>query len=49
MRFGKNNVICQKYINIYEFLGVWGGHTNSTVRFLIIIKKAEKVQEHDLH
>ena len=25
LRFGENNVLCSKYINIYEFWGVWGG------------------------
>ena len=25
MRFGENNVLCPKYIDIYEFQGVWGG------------------------
>ena len=41
MRFGK-------YIDIYEFGGVRGGRTYSTVHFLFIIQKLEKVQEHDL-
>ena len=27
MRFGENNVLGPKYIDIYEFWGVWGGHT----------------------
>ena len=49
MRFGKNNVLCPIYINIYEFWGVWGGCTWSTVHFLCILKKTEKVQEHDLY
>ena len=45
MRFVKNNVLCPKYINIYEFWRVrW-----STIHFLFIIKKNEKVQEHDLY
>ena len=44
MRFGVN-VLCSKYIDIYEFLRV-----RSTVHFLFIIKKKmEKVQEHDLY
>ena len=25
MRFGKNYVLCRKYIDIYEFSGIWGG------------------------
>ena len=37
MRFGEN-VLCQKYIEIYEFQGVWER-----------LKKTEKVQEHDLY
>ena len=31
MRFGENNVLCPKYIDIYKFGGVWGGCTWSTV------------------
>ena len=42
MRFGENNVLCPKYIDIYEFGGVQGGCTYSTVHFLFIIKKKEK-------
>ena len=45
MRFGENKVLCPKYIDIYEFWGVWGGRTYSIVHFFIIIfKKTEKVQ-----
>ena len=48
MRFGKNNVLCN--ISIYmNFRGVWWGCTWSTILFLFIIKKMEKVQEHDLN
>ena len=44
MRFGENNVSCLKYIDIYEFPVVRGGHAYSTVHFLFIIKKkTEKV------
>ena len=25
MRFGENNLLCPKYIDIYEFQGVWAG------------------------
>ena len=46
MRFGENNVLCPKYINIYEFRRV---RTCSTKHFLFIIKKMEKEQEHDLY
>ena len=45
MRFGENNVLCPKYIDIYEFRGVWelgGGRTYSTVHFLFIIQKHRK-------
>ena len=45
MRFGKNNVLCPKYINIYEFRG----GTWSTVHFWFIIQKTENVQEHNLY
>ena len=49
MRFGENNVLCSKYIDIYEFREVRGGRSYSTIHFLSIIKKkTEKVQEHDL-
>ena len=49
MIFGRNNVLCPKFIRIYEFRGVWGGRTYSTLHFLFIIQKTEKVQEHDLY
>ena len=49
VRFGENNVLCPKYIDIYEFWGVWEGCTYSTMHFLFIIQKTEKVQEHDLY
>ena len=43
MRFGENNVLCLKYIDIYEFWGVrGGGRTYSTVHFLFIIQKNGK-------
>ena len=49
MRFGENNVLYSKYIDIYEFKRVWGRHTGSTVHFLFIIKKNGKIQEQDLY
>ena len=49
MKFGKYNVLCPKYINIYEFRGVREGRTWSTIHFLFIIKKKQKVKEHDLY
>ena len=42
MIFGENNVFGPKYIDIYEFQGVWGGRTHSTIHFLFIIKKNGK-------
>ena len=42
MRFDENNVLCPKYIDKYEFGGVWGGCTYSTVHFLFIIQKNGK-------
>ena len=39
MRFGENNVICPKYIDIYVFRGGWGG---SPIHFLFIIQKNGK-------
>ena len=43
MRFGENNVLCPKYIDICEFEGVQGGGcTYSTVHFLFIIQNNGK-------
>ena len=42
MRFGKNNVLCPKYIDIYEFRGVPGGHRWSTIHFMFIIENNGK-------
>ena len=41
----KTNVSYPKYIDIYEFKGGWGGHKWSTIHFLFIIQKTEKVQD----
>ena len=50
MGFGENNVLCPKYIDIYEFpAGCTGGRTWSTVHFLLLFKKVKKVEEHDLY
>ena len=47
MIFGENNVLCPKYINIYEFWGGRGRRTWSTEHILFISqKKPEKVQEY---
>ena len=49
MRFGENNVLCPKYIDIYEFWGVRGDiHTPPNI-FCLLFKKTEKVLEHDLY
>ena len=45
MIFGKNNDLCPKYIDIYEFREV---RTYSTI-FCLLFKNTEKVQEHDLY
>ena len=39
MRFGENNVLCPKYIDIYEFWGVQGGMYIFHRTFLFIIQK----------
>ena len=52
MRFCETNVSRPKYINIYEFWGVRGVRIYSIVHFWFIIllfKKTEKIQEHDLY
>ena len=49
MRFGENNVLGLKCIDIYEFRWVRGGRTYSIVIFWAIIQKTEKLQEHDLY
>ena len=49
MRFGENNVLCPKYIDIYEFRGIRGETYMVHRTFLFIIqKKNEKVEEHDI-
>ena len=45
MRLMENNVLGPKYINIFEFWGVWGGRTYSTIHFCLLFKKKEEVQE----
>ena len=49
VRFVKNNVLCLRDIDIYEFWGGMWGHAWSTVHILFITKKNEKVQEHDIY
>ena len=44
MIFGENNVLCPKYIDIYEFWGVRGEVHIPQYIFLFIIQKKEKVQ-----
>ena len=41
VRFGENNILCPKYIDIYEFGGVRGKRG--------IIQENGKGQEHDLY
>ena len=42
MRFGENNALEPKYIDIQEFRKVQGGCTYSTIHFLFIILKKQK-------
>ena len=42
MRFGENNVLCPKYIDIYEFWGVWGDILGPPYVFLYYSKKRKK-------
>ena len=49
MKFGENNVLCLKYINIYEFLGVGGDVHIPPYIFSLLFKKTEKVQDYDLY
>ena len=50
MRFGQNNILCPKYIDIYEFEGYGGGGIHIPLYiFSLLFKKTEKVQEHDLY
>ena len=52
MRFGENNVLCPKYIDIYEFWGYGGLGGNIHIPqyiFCLSFKKTEKVQGHYLY
>ena len=49
MRFGENNVLCLKYIDIYEFGGYGGDVHIPPYIFCLLLKKTEKVQKHDLY
>ena len=50
MRFGENNVLCPKYINIYMNLEGYGLDVHiPPYIFCLLIKKTEKVHEHDLY
>ena len=42
MRFGKNNILCPKYINIYEFQGVMGGDIHGPPFIFCLLLKNEK-------
>ena len=48
-RFGENNVLCPKYIDVYEFRGEWGDAHIKPYIFRLLLKNTEKVQEHDLY
>ena len=49
MRFGENNVLGPKYIDIYEFQGVREDVDIPQYIFCLLFKTMEKVQEHDLY
>ena len=42
VRFGGNNVLCPKYMNIYEFRGVWGDVYIPPYIFCLLLKKQKK-------
>ena len=48
MRFGKN-VLCPKYINIYEFWVVWGDIHIPPYIIGLLLKKKKKYKSHDLY
>ena len=45
-RFGENNVLCPKYIDIYEFQGYGRDVLIPPYIFCLLLKKTEKVQVH---
>ena len=47
MRFGENNVLCPKYIYIYEFRGYGGDVHGPPYIFCSLLKKKKK--KHDLY
>ena len=49
MRFGKNNLLCSKYIDVYEFWGGTGDLHFLPFIFCLLFQKMEKLQEHDLY
>ena len=49
LRFGVNNVLGSKYIDIYQFRGLEGGLHGSPNIFCLLFIKTEKVQELDLY
>ena len=49
MRFGESNVLCPKYIDIYEFWGYGGALHIPLYNFCLLFKKTEKVKKHDLY
>ena len=42
MRFGANNVLCPKYIDIYEFQGYRGDVHGPLYIFFLLLKKKHK-------
>ena len=50
MRFGENNLLCPKYINIYINFDGYGGDVHGPpCIFYLLFKKTEKWQDHDLY
>ena len=49
MRFGENNVLAPKYIDIYQFRGFTGGLHGPPYIFCLLFIKMETVQAHDLY
>ena len=43
MRFGENNVLCPKYINIYEFWEVQGDVHGPPYIFLLLKKNRKSI------
>ena len=48
MRFGGNNVLCPKYIDIYEFMGVQGGCTMYMVHHTFFVYYSKKWKKYKI-